>query len=73
MTIVPFAMKGGDSDPAIADFSKAISLDPKRASFYEHRALYYAMEGDLKRALADFSSDSARPDERRSLQGSRLG
>ena len=45
----------GDYDRAIADFSKAIELDPKDAETYFNRGYAYGHKGDYDRAIADFS------------------
>ncbi|MBA7715771.1 hypothetical protein ES703_124829 [subsurface metagenome] len=42
-----------DLDRAIADFNKAIELDPRYAEVYRHRGLVYAEKGDYKAAIAD--------------------
>ena len=43
----------GDFDRAIADYDKAITLDPKDAEPHEIRGLAYYLKGDLDRAVAD--------------------
>ena len=47
--------ENGDYDRAIADFSKAIELDPNRAEFYHARGGTYLQKDDYDRAIADFS------------------
>ena len=42
-----------DLDGAIADFSKSIELNPKRADTYEMRAIVERQKGDLDAAMAD--------------------
>jgi len=43
-----------DNDRAIADFTKAIQLDPEGASAYNHRGVAYAGKLDFDSAIADF-------------------
>ena len=43
-----------DNDRAIADFTKAIELDPEGASAYNHRGVAYANKLDFDSAIADF-------------------
>lgn len=43
-----------DYDRAIADFTKAIQLDPESASAYNHRGVAYASKLDFDSAIADF-------------------
>ena len=43
-------------DQAIADFSKAIKLDPQAASAYSIRAIAYSQQNDFDRAIADYDS-----------------
>ena len=43
----------GSSEQALADFNKAISLDPKYAQAYANRALVYRKTDKLDLALAD--------------------
>ena len=43
-----------DNDRAIADFTKAIELDPKGASAYNHRGVAYSGKLDFDNAIADF-------------------
>ena len=47
--------KKGDLDRAIADFTKALELDPNHAPAYYYRGLAYDKKGDLDRAIADFT------------------
>ena len=44
----------GDFDRAIADFGKAIKLNPKYAGAYHSRGNAYAMKGDRKQAITDY-------------------
>jgi lipoprotein NlpI len=46
----------GDNDRAIADYTEAISLDPKYAVAYNNRGLAWSAKGDLDRAIADYDS-----------------
>lgn len=43
-----------ENDRAIADFTKAIELDPEGASAYNHRGVAYASKLDFDSAIADF-------------------
>ena len=43
-----------DNDRAIADFTKAIELNPEGASAYNNRGVAYAGKLDFDRAIADF-------------------
>ena len=45
--------EAGRNDQALADFNKAISLDPNYAQAYANRALIYRKTGRLDLALAD--------------------
>jgi tetratricopeptide (TPR) repeat protein len=45
----------GDSDAALADYSKAIELDSGYTFAYNNRGVVYTEQGNLKAALADFS------------------
>ena len=44
----------GDYERAIADYSKAIALNPSDATFYLDRAFALARKGDTDRALVDY-------------------
>src|SRR3984893_10335245 len=46
--------KKGDLGPAIADYDKAIELDPKYTVAYFNRGLAYGNKADLDHAIADF-------------------
>ena len=48
-----YAQKG-QHEEAIADFSKAIEIEPRRAPLYDGRGKVYQMIGDEARAEADF-------------------
>ncbi|MFA9476195.1 MAG: tetratricopeptide repeat protein, partial [Filomicrobium sp.] len=41
-------------DRAIADYTKAIALDPKDANFYYNRGVAYEKKSDKDQAIADF-------------------
>jgi tetratricopeptide (TPR) repeat protein len=45
----------GDFDRAIADFTKAIEINPKDADAYKNRGYAYDAKGDFDRAIADFT------------------
>ncbi len=45
----------GKKDEALADFNRAIEMDPKDADGYFQRGLYYVESKDDQNALADFS------------------
>ena len=45
----------GDLDGAIADFDRALELDPKDASTYNVRGYTYMLKGDYERAIQDCS------------------
>ena len=48
-----FLVKKGDLDRAIADYSKAIQLDPNYADAYAFRSKAYRKRGDKDRGMAD--------------------
>jgi tetratricopeptide (TPR) repeat protein len=48
------AMKGESPADPIAQFTRAIELDPRRARYYEVRASALESRGELRAALADF-------------------
>src|SRR6266550_1805395 len=45
----------GDLDGAIADYNRAIQLDPKDAAIYNNRGLAKQAKGDFNAAIADFN------------------
>jgi tetratricopeptide (TPR) repeat protein len=45
----------GDYDKAIADFSKAIEIDPKDATTYYSRGCVWGQKGDYDKAIADYT------------------
>ena len=45
----------GDLDGAIADYDRAIQIDPKAAAIYNNRGLAKQAKGDLDAAIADFN------------------
>jgi lipoprotein NlpI len=45
----------GELDRAIADFTAAITLDPKLAQLYNSRGVTWGTKGNLDRAIADFT------------------
>ncbi len=46
--------KKGDKEQAIADYDKAIALDPNDAIAYDNRGVAYEKKGDKEKAIADF-------------------
>ena len=48
----------GDTDKAIADYSKVIEIAPNDASAYDNRGRAYANKGDYVRAVADVTKAS---------------
>jgi tetratricopeptide (TPR) repeat protein len=48
-------MSKGDMDSAIADFSRAIELDPQNPSTYSARGFVYFNKGEHERAIKDFT------------------
>ena len=54
----------GDLEQAIADFSRAIELEPENATAYRGRGVAYNESGDPDQALADFErAIELQPDE----------
>ena len=47
--------KKGDSDNAIADYTKAIELDPKSAEAYKDRGISYLSDGNIDEAIRDYT------------------
>ncbi len=45
----------GEFDRAIADYTKAIELDPKYAHAYYGRGVAYGLKGEFDRAIADYT------------------
>ncbi len=45
----------GEVDRAIADYTKAIALDPNYAIAYTNRGLTYEKKGEVDRAIADYT------------------
>ncbi len=48
-------MLRGKYDQAIADYSKAIGLDPTGFRSYHNRGVAYQKKGELEKAKADFA------------------
>ncbi len=49
------AVKSGDFDRAIAEYSEAIRLDPTNAKAFFGRGVAYAKKGDLDRAISNYT------------------
>ena len=47
--------KKGDYDQAIADFSRAIDLNPDNAEYWHDRGAAHFLKGDYKQAIADYA------------------
>jgi len=47
----------GDYDQAIADYTKAIEINPEVADLFHNRALDYRYKGDLASAMADYTRE----------------
>ena len=47
--------KKGEVDRAIADYTKAIAIDPKLAQAYNNRGVVYKKKGEVDRAIADYT------------------
>jgi Tfp pilus assembly protein PilF len=45
----------GDYDRAIADFTRVIEIDPRKADAYHYRGIAYDRKGDRDRAIADIT------------------
>src|SRR5277367_3198660 len=48
------ALDKGDNDTALADFTRAIEIDPVLARAYVSRGRVYATRGEYDKAVADF-------------------
>ena len=48
-------MKQDELDKAIADYTKAIHLDPKHAAAYQRRGMAYEKKGDKLEAEKDYA------------------
>jgi tetratricopeptide (TPR) repeat protein len=55
----------GDLGQAIADYSKAIQLNPQYGPAYDSRAMAYTAKGDYTRAVADATKAAELPKVRR--------
>lgn len=49
-----YCAQRGDYDTAIANFSKAIEIDPRDADVYRNRGLAWKLKGEYERALSDY-------------------
>ena len=47
-------MDAGDLDQAMADFDRAVELDPAYAEPYNSRGFIFAERGDIEQAIADY-------------------
>ncbi len=47
-------VKKANYDKAIADYDKAIALNPKYADFYNNRGIAYNKKNEYDSAIADF-------------------
>ena len=54
-----FRLNQGDLDRAIADFNRAIDLDPQCAEAYDSRGSAYRSEDGFDRAITDFDQAMA--------------
>jgi tetratricopeptide (TPR) repeat protein len=45
----------GDNERAIADFNKALDIDPRLAKAYYNRAAVYRAKSEIDRAITDYS------------------
>jgi tetratricopeptide (TPR) repeat protein len=45
-----------DYDRAIADYTRAIEIDPRDAKTYNNRGLAYSIKGDYQRAISDLTA-----------------
>ncbi|HGY5545329.1 MAG TPA: tetratricopeptide repeat protein, partial [Prochlorococcus sp.] len=55
--------KSGDLQGAIADYSKAIEINPQYANAYKNRGIAKELVGDLKGACADWKEASSLGDK----------
>ena len=44
----------GQNERAVADFSKALDIDPRLAKAYYNRAAVYRAKSEIDRAIADY-------------------
>ena len=51
----------GQLDRAIADFSKAIEINPRYAEVYIRRGIVYRIKGDSDNAIVDYTRAAATP------------
>ena len=49
------SLPSGDEDRAIADYGKAIEINPRYANAYNNRSIAYRAKGDNEHAGADYS------------------
>ena len=62
----------GEIERAIADYSKAIEIDPQHSNAYFGRGSAFEAKGDYDRAIADFTKAiEISPEKRRCLLSSR--
>ena len=63
--------KTGNVDSALADYSKAIELDPAYRDAFANRAVLYDHKGDKERAIADYRAALAKnpaPADRKDIE-----
>ena len=63
--------KTGNIDGALADYSKAIELDPAYRDAFANRAVLYDHKGDKERAIADYRAALAKnpaPEDRKDIE-----
>ncbi len=46
----------GDYDRAVADYTKAIDINPRYTNAYNHRGIAWTQKGDYVRAIEDYGN-----------------
>ena len=54
-TVALFTSKLGQDDKAVADYSKAIELDPSNVYAWHNRGMIHATLGQVDEAVADYT------------------